>query len=429
MPQTHFTGVVRVGGRGAWLQSPRLLLQLVPYPQDVRIPKLTRQHVGVLLFGYLEGREATMVGQLVGKTLYNAHNAEPAWRRLVGKRAPATDPRIDALHDRSEFSAQIREFFGRKGSHVAERLTAAGILTISAFYHRIKNFKPEAKVFARYLEVPLDTIESFLQAMEGDRQHRALVASPPRMPVTHGINLGALALAAAAPLKHGAPRIPAAFPARERTPTLPRAVDLTRFVTKVKDQSQRGTCVAYTACSMLEAALVMSGAQRRRFDLSEQYLYWGCKEIDGSPKEEGTLLEYAATVLRKGIRPHKAGPGVCKENDWPYARVSISGNQGQGPPPVRAATAARFAARTTRRLRARSIKALKAALAAQRCVGLSVYTYHFWTDGYAWREGVISLPLGIKPDGAHAVCLVGYQDNDATHQDGYFIFKNSWGPN
>lgn len=78
------------------------------------------------------------------------------------------------------------------------------------------------------------------------------------------------------------------------------------------------------------------------------------------------------------------------------------------------------------RLNHKSIKALKKALAEGRCVGLSVYTYHFWTDDFAWREGTISLPLAIEPDGAHAICLVGYRDTEEDHGDGYFIFKNSW---
>jgi C1A family cysteine protease len=54
-------------------------------------------------------------------------------------------------------------------------------------------------------------------------------------------------------------------------------------------------------------------------------------------------------------------------------------------------------------------------------------TYHFWEDDYTWREGVISLPLGIEANGAHAICLTGYTDSDAMHRDGYFTFKNHWG--
>ena len=74
-----------------------------------------------------------------------------------------------------------------------------------------------------------------------------------------------------------------------------------------------------------------------------------------------------------------------------------------------------------------SINEIKERLAARHCVGLSVYTYHSWVDGFAFREGIISLPIRIKPDGAHAICLVGYEDRDDTHSDGYFLFKNSWG--
>jgi C1A family cysteine protease len=121
--------------------------------------------------------------------------------------------------------------------------------------------------------------------------------------------------------------------------------------------------------------------------------------------------------------------GVCGEKQWPYNVVPKPGNESQGPPPAAARAAVgkrKYRATTVTKVRRNSIRALKEALAAGHCVGLSVYTYHFWTDDFAWREGVISLPLGIAPDGAHAVCLVGYKDDDATHRDGYFIFKNSW---
>ncbi len=140
-------------------------------------------------------------------------------------------------------------------------------------------------------------------------------------------------------------------------------------------------------------------------------------------------------ILLDGIKAEGYLSGVCKEQDWPYNTVSIAGNQSQGPLPANASKVMKgvkgriFSISRSTELKPTSIEGLKATLADNHCIGLSVYTYHFWTDNYTWREGVISLPFRIKPDGAHAVCLVGYKDNDATHSDGYFIFKNSWGTN
>lgn len=132
-------------------------------------------------------------------------------------------------------------------------------------------------------------------------------------------------------------------------------------------------------------------------------------------------------VLKGGVKSKGLGPGVCREKDWPYRIVSLPGNQSQGPPPARALKAIKFAVSRYGKLNPNSIKALKTALANRMCVGLSVYTYHFWEDGYVWREGIISLPIRIGHNGAHAICLVGYKDSDDHHRDGYFIFKNSWG--
>lgn len=52
------------------------------------------------------------------------------------------------------------------------------------------------------------------------------------------------------------------------------------------------------------------------------------------------------------------------------------------------------------------------------------------------RTGVIRMPMA--PEGtrnpiawlesAHALCMVGYQDDETVPGGGYFIVRNSWGP-
>lgn len=423
-----FTGTIRVDGRGAVIQTGKRRLRLVPYPEVAPIGLQQKQWAGFLLFGYLKDREATVRGDPSDGRLYNAHNWQPSWKGLK-KKGAAGDPKLaPEAHDR--FSQEIAQFFGRETREIAVKLNDAGILTVSALYHRLKNYEPEVRAFAHYLDVPQSAIRKFLEARESDSRSRALVASPPRIPVARGVNMKGVARATRAPVKTRAPEAPPTFPATARTPDLPAKVDLKRSVTAVKDQAFRGTCVAHAACAVLESALIRKRTGTKRLNLSEQYLYWACKRIDDAPREEGTLIEYAMQVLRRGVTTKRiqVGPGVCLEKAWRYVSVADPDNESQGPPPPRALEPPRYSIVKAHELKAGSIKSLKSELADGRCVGLSVYTYHFWTDGYVWREGVISLPFGIKPDGAHAICLVGYQDKDDTHGDGYFIFKNSWGP-
>ncbi len=422
-----FKGVVHIDHRGALIQAAKRRLRLIPYPKGAPIRPRQQEWMGGLLFEYLKDREVTVRGEVADGKLYSAHNWQPSWKNLKPKGA-ASDPRVaPGSHD--AFAREIRHAFQKDSREVAQKLNHAGIQTVSALYHRLKNFEPEVKAFARYLEVPQSAIEAFLEAREKDPRARALVASPPRIPVARGVNLRGIARATGKRAKAKAPPRPPAFPASARTPDLPAKVELRRCVTRVKDQGFRGTCVAHAACAFLEAALVCRAFQKKEtLDLSEQYLYWACKQLDGAPDDEGSLIEYAVQALREGVEG-QTKPGVCRERDWKYVKVPIPGNESQGPPPPRALKASLFPATKAHQLKADSIKALKNELAKGRCVGLSVYTYHFWTDGYAWREGVISLPFGIKPDGAHAVCLLGYQDRDDTHGDGYFLFKNSWGEN
>jgi hypothetical protein len=432
MPARKFFGLIQIDKHGrARIKTSEGLLTLIPYPEDAPLSKKEMEVMGKYLFSYLGNKEVKVSGELSGNRLFNAHLAES---KLAIKDVNLAPQGRDKVRDK--FLQAIEKYFKRDSQQITIRLNLAGITTVSAFYHRVKNYRPEVEAFSRYLKVPKGSIRQFLRAIDADQSNRALVAAFPRYPVTRGVNLTRISRAIGVPVKKHAPATPPPFPRTARTPKLPSTVLLTKKITKVRDQGRyRGTCVAHTAAAILEFELIYKGLATKRLDLSEQYLYWACKQIDGFPDDEGTFIKYAMEVLLDGVPPKAYPSGVCKEHDWPYKMVSIPGNVSQGPPPAKTTKVMKsqggkiFDISGFKKLGPTSIKDLKTALADNHCVGLSVYTYHFWTDNYTWREGVISLPFRIKPDGAHAICLVGYKDNDATHSDGYFIFKNSWGTN
>ncbi len=419
-----FTGVVRIINGRAKLETPKQQqLDLIPFPQKAPFTRTMMQAIGLALFGYQEGWAVEMSGVLAKDTIYNA--------RLETSADPVADVKI--APDSSDLFAQdIALYFQTDSKQIAAKLNDAGIRTVSALYHRIRNnYAEELPAFSKYLKVPRDRIRELLAKLETAPGSQGLVRSSPRFPVKRGINLNDLAKLAPggkAPAAKRPGAAPPKFPANAETPNLPSTVSLAAYMTPVKDQGMRGTCVAHAAAACLEAEYVKAGLAIPTLNLSEQYLCWACKQIDGAANNEGTFLQFAAKVLIAGV-PLPMAAGACTERQWRYNPLPVAGNEAQGPPRpgVRAALdKGDYRPLKCSQLRHTSIRALKTALADGHCVGLSVYTYHFWTDDFAWREGVISLPLGIQPDGAHAICLVGYEDDDAAHRDGYFVFKNSW---
>lgn len=101
-------------------------------------------------------------------------------------------------------------------------------------------------------------------------------------------------------------------------------------VTAVKNQGMRGTCVAHAGAACLEAELIKKGKAKSSLDLSEQYLYWACKSIDGAANDEGTFIEYAAEVLLNGVAKEKLAGGICTEKEWLYNPLPKTGNESQG---------------------------------------------------------------------------------------------------
>ncbi len=207
--------------------------------------------------------------------------------------------------------------------------------------------------------------------------------------------------------------------ARARRTSLPLSVNLVKRMPAVRDQGNRGTCVAFCLTAVHEYR-----DRRLAPDYSERHLYFEAKSQDGMPEECGTTQEAAAGVL------HAAGQ--CRERLWPYEPEAACVESGTRPP--RAGADGRRHRLELRAVNPRDVMAIRTALAAGRPAGISIPVYNSWYQSpVTERTGRITLPIdGEHEVGGHCVCLVGYVDDSRltvtpTPGGGFFILRNSWG--
>ncbi|MDA1137615.1 MAG: C1 family peptidase [Planctomycetota bacterium] len=211
---------------------------------------------------------------------------------------------------------------------------------------------------------------------------------------------------------------PQPVPATRKT-TPDKAVSLISRFPAARYQDERGTCVAFASVALLEYHLYDDLKSRKNH--SEQFVYWACKENDGIPQEDGTYIQTARKVLKE--------MGACLSKTWPYHPKEDKKTRGQGPPPVGAVDeAGNYLLKAVRKTSARKVQTLTGHLDAGRPVVIGVSTYASWDYPNVSDTGEIPMPLpGTKPDGGHAVCLVGYEVREGVPGGGVFIFRNSWG--
>lgn len=197
-------------------------------------------------------------------------------------------------------------------------------------------------------------------------------------------------------------------------------IDITDCFPPIRNQEKRGTCVAHASVAMMECLL--GRREEPQHDLSEQWLYWLCKERDGIPQKDGTLINIAMQAC--------AGDGVCLEETWPYNPQPTPGSQGQGPPPPGAQQDA--STRTMAsfdELAYRSSDAIKAALDEKLPVAIGVPVYDNWySNPNVNATGEIAMPLPLsRLRGGHAMCVAGYDYDPEVAGGAGFIVRNSWG--
>jgi len=210
---------------------------------------------------------------------------------------------------------------------------------------------------------------------------------------------------------------------------LPHLVDYTAHMPVARNQGVRGTCVAYAAAAVREFLEVQflqaTGEQSvtEKVDLSEQFIYWWCKESDHLPRVSGTYPHLGMECL--------AEIGVPTEAVWPYEAAPKAGNEGQGPPPGSAQDEAnRYRVKRVIRIDPKDVDSIKAALAAGKAILFAIPVFNSWYQNRITRRyGKINMPMpSERSSGAHAMALVGYVDDEDAPGGGYFLLRNSWSP-
>ena len=194
-------------------------------------------------------------------------------------------------------------------------------------------------------------------------------------------------------------------------------IDYTADMSTVKNQGNLGSCVGFAVVAMKEwqeqqehLLELTEGKNYKRkvkhYDLSEQWLYYKCKEIDSWPGEEGTSIRYAMKILNK--------VGVPCESAWPYD------DSYKGKPKRWAKLVSKWSL-GGEYLRLDTPENIINSLGTNGPlpIGVGVFLEMF----YATSDGIVSYPKDPNTCyGGHAICLVGW--NPETRM---FKFKNSWG--
>jgi C1A family cysteine protease len=174
-----------------------------------------------------------------------------------------------------------------------------------------------------------------------------------------------------------------------------------------RDQGNRGTCLAFAATAAHEAARLDRRGNPRE-DLSEESLYWACKQADGN-LDPGTSPDALSAAL--------VDPGQPAAELWAYDPDRNERDSYTPPAPALALEALRHA-----RLEPLSVDtgSLKDALRRGEVVVLGL---ELWDAFYAAGSDVITAPqTGDLIGDLHAVALVGFDEDART-----LLLRNSWG--
>ncbi|HZU26698.1 MAG TPA: C1 family peptidase [Bryobacteraceae bacterium] len=219
---------------------------------------------------------------------------------------------------------------------------------------------------------------------------------------------------------HSLPEPEMAFAISPPNAAAPALVSLIDQMEPIRDQATRSTCTAFSSVAAAEHSARKAGAP---VQLSEQFVYAKCKEIDGIPDKPGSWLRYAFRVL--------AETGCCLASTWPYNAADKPGAEGQGPPPTAALEEAAQHRFTSVELSPTAVLDIKGQLEQSNCVAFSIPVFDSWIySREVYRTGEITLPVPGEAIGnlGHAMCMVGYEDLPDRPELGFgrFLLRNSW---
>jgi C1A family cysteine protease len=216
----------------------------------------------------------------------------------------------------------------------------------------------------------------------------------------------------------------------------PSDVDLRLADWPVRNQADRGTCVAFGSTACVEHFYAAS--EGAITDLSEQFLYRAIKTDSNDPDKthDGTWLQYARDMLEY--------EGICAEDLWPYVGTvvdPVSGATDSNPTQDAVSDAASRepvasccvrnptnAAAMVCRLLHENNKPVAICLAVFRDPTMPQGA-HGWGTKVAWSYGrILNPPPTSVVAGGHCVCITGFVADSNEPSGGYFIFRNSWSP-
>lgn len=248
------------------------------------------------------------------------------------------------------------------------------------------------------------------------------------------------------------------------SPPVPSSYDLSPYFPPVFDQGSLGSCVANALIGAVMYNLIRQGVPNPNMR-SRLYLYYYARYYCGLDFDEDLLTDDSGSTISNGILA-LVEKGVCLESSWPYYdRVSVQPNRFKDVPlnlDTEAGTCKLFIdgtdssiystptgsnrwnddAKTSDELvpyffNAPTATTIKNFLAS----GVPVvcgFTCYNSTVYYMEHGGVVPVPPYGQQDtiiGGHAVVFVGYSDTkvspfrDGKTTPGYFLMRNSWGPN
>lgn len=190
---------------------------------------------------------------------------------------------------------------------------------------------------------------------------------------------------------------------------LPVRTDHRHLLPPVRDQGDRGTCLAFALSAAHEAGRAAGVPNTLHY--SEEVLYWGAKQIDGDT-EEGSTYDSGDGALQRWGQPDAPL--------WPYDPLRDATAPGYRPPP--AAIDPRHCRTAQLEYLGDTVDDIRQELAVGGAVALAMTIYDTF---YLPQQGTVAVPAAGAADlGGHAVLVVGYDD---AHAGGSLLIRNSWG--
>jgi hypothetical protein len=189
-------------------------------------------------------------------------------------------------------------------------------------------------------------------------------------------------------------------------PPPPDAIDWTNkdghdWVTPIKNQGMCGSCVSFGAVATVESlARIEQNQPDLDIDLSEMHLF----NCGGGTCASGWYNSWACLYLKD--------KGTPDEGCWPYVHVDMPCSD----------TCSDWQSRAVKITDYGHISGIEA---CKTCVAVApiFVSFNVYTDFYYYENGIYEYTWGDY-EGAHAVCIVGY---DTRGDVPYWIAKNSWG--